>query len=150
MHMETLFAGRLHLSPNVASPQYFCSNMVCPSLLGKGQARIENTMKAAAEADVDKIQDKLICSTCKEETTDWTRLTTIVIWQVSAVHTNYHRARYNPAPVHAPPVRPTTLRYPSHVIRPAIHDMYQAQPILSAMQRVQQRSFDTNAVVQQG
>jgi len=39
-------------------------------------------MKAVSEAGVDKIQEKLICSTCKEETTDWTRLTTIVIWQV--------------------------------------------------------------------
>ena len=115
--METLFAGRLHLSPNVASPQYFCSNMVCPSLLGKGKAHIENTMKAAAEADVDRIQEKLICSTCKEETSDWTRLTTIVIWQVSAVHTNYHLARYNPAPVHVPPVRSTTLRYITSVRR---------------------------------
>jgi len=39
-------------------------------------------MKAVSEAGVDKIQEKLICSTCKEEATDWTRLTTIVIWQV--------------------------------------------------------------------
>ena len=115
--METLFAGRLHLSPNVASPQYFCSNMVSAFLLGRADAQIQNTMKAAAEADVDKIQDKLICSTCKEETTDWTRLTTIVIWQVSAVHTNYHRAMYNPAPVHVPPGRSTTLRYITSVRR---------------------------------
>ena len=28
MHRETQFAGRLRLSPNVASPQHFSSNMV--------------------------------------------------------------------------------------------------------------------------
>ena len=116
MQMETLFAGRLHLSPLVPSAQYFCSSMVYPLPCGKEQPNFERTMKAAAEAHDSSIT-KLICSTCKEETTDWTRLTTIVIWQVSAVHTNYHRAMYNPAPVHVPPGRSTTLRYITSVRR---------------------------------
>ena len=117
MQMETLFAGRLHLSPLVPSAQYFCSSMVYPLPCGKDQPGFERTMKAAAEAHDSSITEKLICSTCKEETTDWTRLTTIVIWQVSAVHTNYHRAMYNPAPVHVPPGRSTTLRYITSVRR---------------------------------
>ena len=83
MHRETLFAGRLRLPPNVASPQHFCSNMVSTEDLRRAEARIQNKMKAAvdavAEAGLDRIQDKMICSTCKEEATDWTRLTTIVI-----------------------------------------------------------------------
>ena len=117
MHMETLFAGRLRLSPNVASRQHFCSNKLSEEDLRGAEARIQNTMMGEAAAGVaagvglDKIQDKMICSTCKEETTDWTRLTTILIWQVSAVHTNYHLARYSPPPVHVPPMRSTTLRY---------------------------------------
>ena len=90
--------------------------MVYPLPCGKDQPDFERTMKAAAEAHDSSIT-KLICSTCKEETTDWTRLTTIVIWQVSAVHTNYHRAMYNPAPVHVPPGRSTTLRYITSVRR---------------------------------
>ena len=159
MHRETLFAGRLRLSPNVASRQHFCSNKLSEEDLRGAEARIQNTMKAAAEAGVDKIQDKMICGTCKEEATDWTRLTTIVIWQVSAVHTNCHLTMYNPSPVHVPPcdvyhvpvvyIR-KALYNTSDVIGPAIHDMYQAQPILSAMQIVQQRSFNTNAVAHQG
>ena len=44
---------------------------------------INGTMEPVPEAAADplsvKIQEKMICSTCKEETTDWTRLTTIVI-----------------------------------------------------------------------
>ena len=82
MHRETLFAVRLRLSPNVSSPQHFCSKMVHPAYLRPGLSRYEEKMKAASDAGVDRIQEKLICSTCKEETTDWTRLTTTVIWQV--------------------------------------------------------------------
>ena len=82
MHREPLFAVRLRLSPNVSSPQHFCSKMVHPAYLDRGLSHYEEKMKAASDAGVDKIQEKLICSTCKEEATDWTRLTTIVIWQV--------------------------------------------------------------------
>ena len=67
-----------------------------------------------------------------------------------------HVARYNLWPVHVPRARSNTLRdyirkatyNPPHVIRHVIEEMCQAQPILSAMQTMQQRSFDTNAVVQ--
>ena len=67
-----------------------------------------------------------------------------------------HVARYNLWPVHVPRAKSNTLRdyirkaryNPPHVIRHVIKDMCQAQPILSAMQTMQQRSFDTNAVVQ--
>ena len=111
MHREPLFAVRLSLSPNVSSHQHFCSKMVYQPFIRPGPSSYMAKMKAASDAGVDRIQEKLICSTCKEEATDWTRLTTIVIWQVSAVHANYHLARYNPSPVHAPPVRSTTLRY---------------------------------------
>ena len=37
-------------------------------------------LKAAADAGVDKLKDKMASSTCKEVTVDWSRLTTIVIW----------------------------------------------------------------------
>ena len=70
----------LSIPPNVSSHQHFCSKMV--THLFPGPSSYIAKMKAASDAGVDKIQEKLICSTCKEETTDWTRLTTIVIWQV--------------------------------------------------------------------
>ena len=108
MHREPLFPVRLSLSPNVSSHQHFCSKMV--THLFPGPSSYTAKMKAAADPGVDKIQEKLICSTCKEETTDWTRLTTIVIWQVYAVLTNCHPTRYNPSPVHVPPVMSTTFR----------------------------------------
>ena len=81
MHREPLFAVRLSLSPNVSSQQHFCSKMVYQPFIRPGPSSYMAKMKAASDAGVDKIQEKLICSTCKEETTDWTRLTTIVIWQ---------------------------------------------------------------------
>ena len=67
-----------------------------------------------------------------------------------------HVARYNLWPVHVPRARSNTLRYyirkaaynPPHVIRHVIEEMCQDQPILSAMQTMQQRPFDTNAAVQ--
>ena len=71
--------------------QHFSSNMVSLSLslsednkhTIQAYVRINGTMEPVPEPAADpasvKTQEKMICSTCKEETTDWTRLTTIVI-----------------------------------------------------------------------
>ena len=65
--------------------QHFSSNMVSEEKKHLLQAYvcINGTMEPVLEAAADpasvKTQEKMICSTCKEETTDWTRLTTIVI-----------------------------------------------------------------------
>ena len=67
--------------------QHFSSNMVCEEKKHLLQAHpcinVPIAMNPADDAAADpgsvRIQDKMICSTCKEETTDWTRLTTIVI-----------------------------------------------------------------------
>ena len=37
-------------------------------------------IQAIADAGVDKLKEPMSCSTCKEVTVDWSRLTTIVIW----------------------------------------------------------------------
>ena len=65
--------------------QHFSSNMVSEDKKHLLQAYvcINGTMEPVPEAAADpasvKTQEKMICSTCKEETTDWTRLTTMFI-----------------------------------------------------------------------
>ena len=65
--------------------QHFSSNMVSEEKKHLLQAYvcINGTMEPVPEPAADlasvKTQEKMISSTCKEETTDWTRLTTIVI-----------------------------------------------------------------------
>ena len=51
--------------------------MVLP--LDKSHIPMNPAYEPVADTPSVKIQEKLICSTCKEETTDWTRLTTILM-----------------------------------------------------------------------
>ena len=80
-----------HFSSNIVYPLdkqdirqcYGCINSTScvsvPKAMNPEDAPASVTAELAAVPPSVKTQEKMICSTCKEETTDWTRLTTIVI-----------------------------------------------------------------------